>query len=76
MTCSSGQGGFSVLHKISDTKRHLMRLLKDEGAATAIEYGLIIAIIGAALIVGLESVRDNLQAIFQTIVDALNNAMS
>lgn len=56
-------------------QRRLSACLADRSGATAIEYGLIIALIASALIVGLESVRDNLQAIFQLIVDTLTNAM-
>ncbi|MGB4866112.1 MAG: Flp family type IVb pilin, partial [Hyphomicrobium sp.] len=37
------------------------RFMNDESGATAIEYGLIAAIVGVGIIVGLGSVRTELQ---------------
>ena len=53
------------------TVRHL---LKDESGATAIEYGLIAALIAVALIATLGGVRDGLNAMFGTITGELNGA--
>ncbi len=50
----------------------LRRLLRDERGATAIEYGLIAAIIGAALIVGVGAVGTGLQNTFQTVSDNIS----
>ena len=36
------------------------RLLKDEGGATAIEYGLIVALIGVAIIAAVTTLGTNL----------------
>lgn len=46
-------------------------LLRDRRGATAIEYGLIAALISVACIIAFESLGLNLADIFQTIADAL-----
>jgi pilus assembly protein Flp/PilA len=43
------------------------RFVKDESGATAIEYGLIAAIIGVGIILSLESVRTALVGKFTTV---------
>jgi pilus assembly protein Flp/PilA len=43
------------------------RFVKDESGATAIEYGLIAAIIGVGIILALESVRTALVGQFTTV---------
>ncbi|OWV71640.1 pilus assembly protein [Rhizobium sp. R634] len=52
-----------------------MRLLKayltDQRGATAVEYGLIAAIICTALIAGLGVFTGSLQNVFNVIIDAL-----
>lgn len=57
-------------------QQRLRTFFANEGGATAVEYGLIIAIISGALILGLEGVRDNLQAVFQIIIDTIAAAMA
>ena len=47
------------------------RLLRDEKGATAIEYGLIAALISVACIVAFQSLGLNLETIFLTIANAL-----
>ena len=54
----------------------LAALFADRQGATVIEYGLIVAIISTALIVGMESIGINIQAIFKLISDTLTNAMA
>lgn len=44
---------------------------KDESGATAIEYGLIAALIAVALISVLGTLSTNLQTTFQSVADAL-----
>ena len=46
----------------------------DETAATAIEYGLIAALISVALIAGLGAFTDSLTAVFDRIVAAMDGA--
>ncbi|MGE3230352.1 MAG: Flp family type IVb pilin [Hyphomicrobium sp.] len=47
------------------------RFLKDESGATAIEYGLIAAIVGVGIISGLELLRDGLNGIFGDVNTSL-----
>ncbi|KGB53536.1 Flp family type IVb pilin [Sphingopyxis sp. SE2] len=47
-------------------------LLKDQRGATAIEYGLIAALIALACIIAFQTLGLNLETIFTTINDALN----
>lgn len=47
------------------------KLLHDERAATAIEYGLIAALISLACIIAFRMLGLNLAAVFTTIADAL-----
>lgn len=49
-------------------KSIIARFAKDESGATAIEYGLIAAIVGVGIIVGLEAVRDGLTGLFENDV--------
>jgi len=47
------------------------RFVKDESGATAIEYGLIAALVSVAIIAVLGTLGDNLKATFQTVSDQL-----
>lgn len=48
-------------------KSFLARFAHDESGATAIEYGLIAALIGVAIVAGAGAVGTNLNTMFQTI---------
>ncbi|MCC2613285.1 Flp family type IVb pilin [Neorhizobium petrolearium] len=50
------------------------RFLKDESGATAIEYGLIAALISVALIAGATSLGDQLDTTFNAIKDEMKTA--
>jgi len=50
------------------------RFAKDESGATAIEYGLIAALIAVALISILGTLSGSLQGTFQAVSDELNTA--
>jgi pilus assembly protein Flp/PilA len=50
------------------------KLNKDEKGATAIEYGLIAALIAVTIIVGAGLVGDNINSRFEQIADAVGNA--
>ena len=54
--------------------KELMRFFKDEEGVVMIEYALIAALIGVALIVTLGLVTGALQNIFGRIIAALNAA--
>ena len=52
------------------------RFMKDESGVTAIEYGLIAAIIGVSIIAVLKNVRTGLQSTFNTVNSELANSGS
>jgi pilus assembly protein Flp/PilA len=51
--------------------RFLRSLLRDESGATAIEYGLIAALISVAIITAVTSVGTNLTSTFNSVATAL-----
>jgi pilus assembly protein Flp/PilA len=51
--------------------KHLKKLIKDESGATAIEYGLIAALISVAIIAIVTSLGTKLNSTFTTIDAAL-----
>ncbi|WP_300375624.1 Flp family type IVb pilin [Henriciella sp.] len=52
----------------------LARLFKNESGATAIEYGLIAALIAVAIIGGVTALGNNAEATFQTVADEMGGA--
>jgi pilus assembly protein Flp/PilA len=52
----------------------IRKFLKDESGATAIEYGLIAALVAVACIVALTSVGNSLNALFTTVDSKLKTA--
>ena len=52
-------------------KDPMTRLLRDDSGATAIEYGLIAALIAVAAIAALSLVGTNLSGIFNTVATQL-----
>jgi pilus assembly protein Flp/PilA len=55
---------------------NFVKLLKDSKGATAIEYGLIAALIAVAAIAALTSVGTELKTTFNTVGTALSTANS
>jgi len=53
--------------------KKLIGFLKEEDGVTAIEYGLIAALIAIAIIAALIAVGGGLNTIFGRVVDALTN---
>jgi pilus assembly protein Flp/PilA len=51
----------------------LVRFVKDESGATAIEYGLIAAAIGLMLVVAMPLLATALRAVFSSITGALQS---
>ncbi len=51
--------------------RKLIRLIKREEGATAIEYGLIAALIAVVIIAALTTLGTSLQSIFDSIASSL-----
>ncbi len=54
----------------------LMIFLKDDSGATAIEYGLIAALVSVAAIAALTAMGDSLSTMFSTVATALSTAVS
>lgn len=50
------------------------RFINDEEGVTAIEYGLIAALIAVVIIVAVQTIGTELNATFTTIGEALNSA--
>lgn len=50
------------------------RLVRDEGGATAIEYGLIVALIFLAIVGGLSTFATNETAMYSHISSTISNA--
>ena len=53
--------------------KFVSRFLKDESGATAIEYGLIAALIAVALVAAMGFLGDGLRTAFSDIQDTLEN---
>ena len=60
-----------VLHEIFARNSLLTNLLCDEAGATAIEYGLIAALIAVAAIAAMQLVGTSLTGIFTTVASDL-----
>ncbi len=54
--------------------KFINKLLRDEKGATAIEYGLIAALIAVAAITAMSSLGDNLNSTFNSVSDELSAA--
>ncbi|WP_293855704.1 Flp family type IVb pilin [uncultured Alsobacter sp.] len=52
----------------------LQRFVRDESGATAIEYGLIAAIIAVGLIASLQALKTNLVTTFDNVGNAVKGA--
>ena len=57
-------------------KEMLINFWKDEEGATAIEYGLIAALIAVAIIVGIKLVGTNLNSLFNDIAGKLTGRVN
>ena len=53
-----------------------LKLIKNEEGATAIEYGLIAALIAVAAIAAMSNIGTSLSGTFTTVATTLNNANS
>lgn len=54
----------------------IKRFLKDESGATAIEYGLIAALVSVAAIAGFQAVGGSLEGVFQNVSGELDGAIA
>jgi pilus assembly protein Flp/PilA len=55
-------------------KNIVSRFVNDESGATAIEYGLIAALVGVGIIAALQNLRDDLISTFSAVSDELQTA--
>jgi len=63
--------GMTMFDRLFLTLQLLKLQLTDEEGATAVEYGIMVALIAVAIIVTVGLVGDGLIALFQQVVDAL-----
>jgi pilus assembly protein Flp/PilA len=61
-------------HRSYPMKTLFSRFVKDESGATAIEYGLIAAIVAIGLIASLQGLKNNLSSTFSKVGSSLNTA--
>ena len=57
-------------------KNKIIRFMKDEEGATAIEYGLIVGLISVVIAVSVGLIGGNLQTLFERISTALATAVT
>ena len=56
--------------------KKICKFAKDESGATAIEYGLIAALVSVAGIAALNAMGESLEEMFETVSEELNNAVA
>ena len=56
--------------------KKLMNFFKDEEGATAVEYGLMVALIAVVIIAAVGALGVNLQGVFQDVADHVGGAAS
>ena len=54
----------------------IQKFFEDESGATAIEYGLIAALVSVAAIAALQGMGASLSTMFQTVDSAMSNAVA
>lgn len=54
----------------------LKRFIRDESGATAIEYGLIAALVSLAIVGGITQVMDGVHNTFNYVSDIMTNAVA
>lgn len=59
-----------------EMKSQIIRFMKDEEGATAIEYGLIAGLVSIAIIGGLVLISPQLNRIFRAVATALTGAVA
>jgi len=60
------------LGRPGDMMRHLKKMIRDKRAATAVEYGLILALIFLAMIVSLRNVATATTGMWNNVSDTVN----
>src|SRR5260370_11604385 len=62
--------------RIRPMKALMFRFARDESGVTAIEYGLIAALIAVVIIVAVTTVGTDLSKVFNTVATSLNTAIA
>ena len=65
---------FHACGKLAAVPRHARRFLKDSSGATAIEYGMIVALIFLAIITSVTAVASKTSAMFTKVATTMSNA--
>ena len=65
------RGGTKAMHKRRSYMKNVMKFLKNKSGATAIEYGLIAALIAVAVIGGVTSLGQSANTTFTAVSDAM-----
>jgi len=55
-------------------QNHVMRFVKDDAGATAIEYGLIAALIAVGIIAAARGLGSQISATFNTVTSTMSSA--
>lgn len=64
-----------LMTKVQTRMTDLKEMLQDNSGATAIEYGLIAALISVAAIVAMTAIGGSLDTLFTTVSDELDTAV-
>ena len=56
--------------------KHLKMFMQDEEGASAVEYGLLVALIAAAIILSVQALGGTLNGVFGNVNTALNAAIN
>jgi len=54
--------------------KHIVRFMKEEDGATAVEYGLMVALIAVVIIVAVKAIGTNLNTVFTNVGGQLTTA--
>lgn len=57
------------------TAEHILKMLKDENAATAMEYALIAGAMGLCLLPALSALKGGVDSLYSRISGVLNNPL-
>ena len=68
---SWAKGGAQMLHGLSRWVFVQLSALRNERGATAVEYGLMVALIAAVIVAIVATLGEQIAAAFQTVVDEL-----
>jgi pilus assembly protein Flp/PilA len=66
--------GFSSNERVRKMQNILERFVKDEGGATAVEYGLLVALIAGVIIAAVTTLGTDLKTTFTNVATAVSNA--